>query len=368
MNKRISTTKLNILVLSYLIALSAIYSIFVSFDLKGFVFFSLIALFASSTFILFYRKYKPFVKEIRFNGNSFFMDGKYFYDYQIIGIYEIGPAGKALFTLRSPHLDFTSSFLSKGLILKTMHDSIMIDDIDREYINKKRISRRFNIKLDGIIFYLLSLLPFVILYRCIKTGIDPIWYAFAVLVFLFVAVLRFLPPFYLGSVIDHSSLPLNHSELMEFKKTTIIKGFVLTDKLSVLPFSKRTYLDGLAVDIFLKRYIVLNPRLFVLGSDDYLRFVLFHELCHIKHHDGSMGVIIPSVLVVLDIILSIFPSGVTDNIPYFDYIILAAAALYVLFSIKNRKNIEKRADTYGMNRIGKSSVENIHRELGIDLH
>lgn len=368
MDRKISTTKLNTFIFLFIWLIFAVLGILKSFEVKDF---SLWGIFIACTIILsiiLYRKFRPKVYASRFSENSILLDKKAIYGYQILNVYETGPLGKILFALKNPTLDFTSSFYSRGLVLKTMYDSYLVNDIRRACLDEKRVAKKTNMEGEIFLFYILCILPFLLYFLSICFGIDTLLYVLAELLFIFVFLLRFMPPFYLGEKLDLSKLPLSKNEAFEFTRISIIKGFILSDRLLVPPSKKRSYLDGLAVDLIFKKYIIINPRLFALGSSSYLRFVLFHELCHIKHHDGSRAVIVPALLVALDLLFSLLPSDIANYLPYYDCIFFGAAGIYLAYIFLTRRNIETRADSYGIERIGHEGVSSIKNELGIDIN
>jgi Zn-dependent protease with chaperone function len=230
--------------------------------------------------------------------------------------------------------------------------------------------RKIKSTQNGItLFYILLLFPLYALAVNYITRIDHI--VFVLIMVLFVLILfRFLSPFYLGRRIGLEELPVSKAEHEHFKSITIIEGFAMADRIMAVPFKKSTYLDGLAIDMLFKRYIILNPRLFALGSRDYLRFVLFHELCHIKHHDSSGSFAIPMAIVLSCLIMSLIPGGIEfaeNYLSYLDYIAAGIILIYLTTSLLRRRGIEKRADKYGIKSIGDEGVLRVYNQLGYKL-
>lgn len=368
MKRRLSSLKMYIVLISLLWSISAIYGILNSFEIKGIVFDFATVILTLLSFIYLYKKYNPVMIESIILKDCIQLSSRKIHQHEILKAIAVGPLEKIFFTIKSPKFDYSTSFLSKGIIIKTLYDSYLIDNIDNNFTYNKKTELQKNTNLNYILLCLLSLYPICAPIISYYLEIDSLLYVLLMAVFLFLIVFRILPPFYLGTKIDVKDLPLSDIEKMEFKSINIIEGFVLSDKLSVIPLRKQQYLDGLAVDLFLKKYIVLNPRLFSLGSADYQRFVLFHELCHIKHHDSSRNIILPIGLILIDLLISLFEIPLGVYITYYDYIFIGVAFLCFLIAVLKRKKIEQRADKYGIERIGKDALENIHSELGINLN
>lgn len=367
MRKKLSTLKLYIIILSLTWSVSGIYGVLSSFEIKGLLFYLSMTSWTFLSFIFLFKKYKPFVRISHISADSILLSTKFISNNEILKAFEINSLEKVLFTLKSPEFDYSTSFLRGGIILKTFYDSYLIDRIDMDFINKRKVRYLKKTWLYKAILYLLLLFPAGAPVISYSFEIDNLVYVSIMVIALFFIALRIIPSFYLGIRLEHRKLPLSDSELCEFKKICIIEGFALSDRLAIIPFRKQSYLDGLAVDLFFKKFIVLNPRLFALGSTDYLRFVLFHELSHIKHHDGSGAIVIPAVIILIDSLIPIVNTPLASYLPYYDYILIGAAAAYFIFALIKRRNIENRADKYGMGRIGQSGVASIYRELGIDL-
>lgn len=365
MDKKISICKLNILLISSLWSIITLYGIFSEFGVQGFMLYMAVGFLSAVLFICLYRKLKPLIKKLDIYEDSMAADGMTVSFSNITGIYEVGPVGKMLFAVKSPEYDYTTSLCSKGIVIRTLYGSILADDFDLNHTC--RIKRHINIKSQIIFVYLISSIPVIISFISYGLSIEPLWYVLSMFVFVFIVLLRLTPLFYLGQKLDPFMLPLRHDEALEFRRICLIKGFILSDRLPVIPFRRNSKLDGLAFNIFFKKYIILNSRLFLLGSEDYLRFVLFHELSHIKHHDGTGAIAVPVIIAAIDFFLSVLSLDLGILDPYYDYILLGIAAIYIAYTVLTRKKIEKRADRYGISRIGDIGLENIKKDLGIDL-
>lgn len=367
MKKKLSVLKINIILSLFIWIAAGSYSLLCDFDIQGYVFFALWFLTACLGILLLYKRYFPFLNNVSVDDNFIFFSDKYVYPQEIIKVYEVTPLEKLFFVLKSPEFDYTSTFLGRGLVVKTLYDSYLIDNISSSLIEHRKSTRRAAKKSSVTIFYLFSFLP--VLLGAFKQ--DYLEYVSIAGLLVYLVILRLFPPFYLSKEIDPNTLPLSTNEVKEFKGITILEGFVFSDRLSTIPFKKHAYLDGLAIDIVFKKYIILNPRIFASGSEDYVRFVLFHELCHIKKHDSSGILLTLSSLTAIDIIFPFLPAkgiyAFNAVLPYYEYFLTAAAVLYILIVVIKNKHREKRADKYGLQAIGAEGCMRIYEKMGISL-
>jgi Zn-dependent protease with chaperone function len=370
--RKISTLRLNVILFLSVWGLCCIYGILSSLELsctllKIVLIISVIVLPILFRHIYGLSKHRAIILE----GYIKFGDNMYIGFDEILSVYEVLPLEKALYTIKSPSSDYSEKFFRNGLIIKTMFDSFLIDDPADKYIDKKKVRKVNKGCYNLVIFYALLLFPPLSATISLYAKIDPIIYAAIIVLFIFLGVMRFIPAFYLGSKIDAADLHVTEDEAKVLENIVIIKGFVFTDMYSTVPFYRAQHLDGLAVDGIVRKYIVLNPRLFEYNCKDYLRFVLFHELSHIKHHDGAGAFAVPVFIIAASLILSSLSPNIQwiSNVvlPYSDYILLGIAAAYFVVSLLRRKKIEKRADMQGIFSIGAEGVERIRSELGIDL-
>jgi hypothetical protein len=321
--------------------------------------------------VLLFIRYNPSVRVGAYCRNYVICGGNYLFEDQIAEAFEVNFLEKCLFILINPKFDYSTSYSGRGMIVKTHYESYLID----RTMGAFAMNRNIRTVREGLwyitAFQLIALFGTAAPFLSIWAGIDTIIYSTLMVVFIFLVLFRTIPPFYLGKPLSFEELPLCGDECQRFKKIHIIKGFALSDRLAVIPFKKASHLDGLAVDLLFKRYIVLNPRLFSLGSRDYLRFVLFHELAHIKHHDGADVLLAAGLLSTLDFLIPHLPGGVssflTTHIPFYDYIIMGLMTLYLVFALVRRRSIEKRADRSGVECIGKDGEERVQEKLGINL-
>lgn len=343
-------------------SLSSVYCILESCQVHGLVFYLIFFASLATIPVLLYRRYKPTKSDINISEDSILLGDKYIGEGQVIEAFEVNLFEKTAFAIKSPESDYSRNLLKTGLVVKTIYDTVLIDDIN-DVFSSKRLKKTVFKSSQIISYYILSVLPVILTAVSPILNIDPILWAVLMMVFIFFYIMRYIPAVHLGEKIDTFRLPLKHDELLEFKGIKIISGFILSDRLSVIPFTKPLRLEGLAVSIPFKKTIVLNTRLFHLCSDDYTRFVLFHELSHIKHHDGLDAIIVPIVLILADTAASFIPW-----IPvYFEYILLAAAAIYIFTAAVIRKRIEKRADSDAVLRIGEDGVSRIYNTLGFNI-
>lgn len=371
MKSKISLLKLNIIISMFLWCVTGTCCILYSFKVGGTAFYLSMAVSAVLSSIVLYREYTPFIYSYKQYDTLLLFGSRQVYPGDIIRVIELTPLEKILFAVKSPEYDYSKYFFKKGLLLKTHYDSYLVDYYSSTLINSKKLRTVSGKPSTLILFYLFSILPTSLVFTGFHSMIDPLIYPVLMFITIFVIGFRFLPPFYLGTKIDINTLPLSLQELGEFKKITVIEGFLLSDKISVIPFKKPVRLEGLAVDILFRKYIILNPRLFSWGSDDYLRFVLFHELSHIKHHDSSKVFIAAAIISLLDLAISILPPGISsiiyDTFPYYEYILFVIAALYIITIIIKRKKVEQRADRAGIQAIGDGGIERVFEKTGINL-
>jgi len=371
MDKKISILRLNILIWLLLWSLAGIYGVLDSFKIGGLLFGLLFAILSILMLLLVFKKYNPFIKECRTDSSFVLCQNKYIFPGEVIKSYEVNLLEKSLFIIKSPDFDYTTQFMKNGLLLKTNFDSYLIDNADGVLTHVKKSRLAENKKTHVIVFYLLVFLPITAIAYLQYIGVDAIFNAAAIMAFIYVIILQLVPPFYLGRKIDVLTLPLSIDEVKKFKNITIIEGFALSDRLSVNPFKKAVHLDGLAIDIIFKKFIILNPRLFTMGSKDYLKFVLFHELSHIEHHDSSSVVMFCGSIGLLDLTISLLPKSVymliQERLPYYDYILGGITLLYLAIVLIRRKKVELRADKSGIEAIGPEGVARVYRDGGIDL-
>ena len=373
MKRQLSIIKLNIIIVLFLWGVLAAFGILKSFDISRILFSIILIIYTFCLLILLCIKYKPFVKKAKINNNNIVFHSKYLDAADMLHVFEVNPVEKILFILKSPQFDYSSSFFNKGLILKTLYDSYLIDDTsDYYYINTKKIRKvKYRLLSLLLLFYTIVLIPVISCFAALYIGLDPMIYVTLAIVIIYIVLIRFIPIFYLGTKLDCEFLPLAKDEVNKFKNIVLIKGFIFSDRLSIIPFKKFSYLDGLAINIFFKKYIILNPRLFTYGCDDYLRFVLFHELCHIEHHDGSDAILVTIFIFLLELIIN-FSSNICtfieSNVPFYDYILGTFILLYFILSFWRRKKIESRADRYAITIIGIDAVARIYELTNIKLN
>lgn len=369
MKNKLSTLKLNIIICLFIWLMSAAYGILDSLNVGTPLTLTFMVLLSILSSFLLYKRYRPFIKESTVYEDRIECGDRQLFQGNVIKAFELNSAEKVLFSLISPDFDYSTGLLNKGLLIRARYDSYLIDNVDGTFVDYKKV-RRISGKSYAALFYCALCFPILAMASSSYFKIDALVYVSVIIIFLFIVILRLFPAFYLGKSICASDLPLSGEELREFKHITIIEGFMLSDKLSIIPFQKPIRLDGLTIDILFRRYIVLNPRLFAWGSYDYLRFVLFHELCHVKHHDSSRVFFTALFFAVLDLIIPILPPlyGLAEKyFPYYDYVIGGACILYLLFVAIRKKKVEDRADRAGVSAIGKDGVDRVYEELNIDL-
>jgi hypothetical protein len=357
--------KLILILLVY--GLSSIYGLLVSFEIIGYWLYIILVLSLGILFRFLYLKYKPNKSDVGMYTTFFTLEGRIIDQSDILATYEITPIEKLLFATKSPKNNFSSSYNNKGLIVRTVQESFLIDCMDADFLEVKKRRKVKHSNIYVFLYYIFLLLPLAVLLLFNYFNIDPIIWAGICFVFIFIVVARIMPPFFLGKRVDVKGLPLYDKERDEFKGITVIEGFVFSDRLSVIPFRKAAKLDGLAINLLFKKYIILNPRIYYVDSIDlnYARFVIFHELGHIKHRDGLDAFIVVISLLVLDLVLTMLPYDILHFMPYLEYIILAFAVIFLLISVMRRKKVEKRADAFALKCIGEQAADKIYERYGI---
>jgi len=371
MKLKLNTLKIHITIFLIQWSVLGTASTLLQFQLKGAAFYFPQALLSLLLIFLICKRYKPTLGGINKDVCNITCGDIHIGSHELLKAFEVTSLEKIIFTMISPEYTFCSSLYSKGIILKTRYGSYLIDDCPLDFLEYKKVRRIKNKLYPLALFYLLLVLPLAAQIFWNPINIDLLFYSSISMLILIIGITRFFPPFYMSTVIPCEKLPLSQAELNEFSGITIVEGFVLSDKLAIIPFKKQTRLDGLAADVLFKKYIVLNPRLFALDSKDYLRFVLFHELCHIKHHDSLWVLIVTALLGFIEIMIYLLPlessSLIFSGFLYHDYIVPGIATLYFLISIIRRKKIEYRADAYGLERIGDMGIKSVYSKLGYDL-
>ena len=309
--------KLILILLVY--GLSSIYGLLVSFEIIGYWLYIILVLSLGILFRFLYLKYKPNKSDVGMYTTFFTLEGRIIDQSDILATYEITPIEKLLFATKSPKNNFSSSYNNKGLIVRTVQESFLIDCMDADFLEVKKRRKVKHSNIYVFLYYIFLLLPLAVLLLFNYFNIDPIIWAGICFVFIFIVVARIMPPFFLG------------------------------------------------INLLFKKYIILNPRIYYVDSIDlnYARFVIFHELGHIKHRDGLDAFIVVISLLVLDLVLTMLPYDILHFMPYLEYIILAFAVIFLLIAVMRRKKVEKRADAFALKCIGEQAADKIYERYGI---
>jgi hypothetical protein len=141
MRGKYSVLKLNIIVILFFWSQSMMYGILRSFDIGGLLSYCVLAAFAVLSVLFLCKRYKPFIKTPGILESSLLLDEKYVFDNQIIHAYEVGLLGRILFAVKNPDGDYSSKLFARGIIIKTLYETYLMNDFKAEFIEYKKINK-----------------------------------------------------------------------------------------------------------------------------------------------------------------------------------------------------------------------------------